>query len=952
MKKLLLMLCMVVGIGMYSMAKPTTWESKPTNAAGYDSALEGSSSTTTKIPTGWWIDKTANTKWDLTAKYASDGYYSRGTNGLTFGSGNAAIQTVTLETSAFPGTITNVTINGVSTNVSSSKKGNVTATVTVGTETFTATTSSNNTATAKDFVFTGSASGKITIVLTQAGDAGRQLNFKGLAVTYDTDGGDNPPVTTTVTPPTITISGEKQGNDYLVGATATISAETEMIQYTLDGTTPTTENGELYTEPIVLDKAQKYTIKAIALDDDFNASEVKALEVNIVEKIVTPPAGDTGTVVFIADGYTYTGTADIKVTFSGTQTSSKTIADQTWTATGVCALDFTATSQSTSYTDGSVCRWYSGDGITITPQTGIKITGLKMVSGTSNAVCSNGTPKLNSINSTAWVADGNTVATWAGTAVSEAFTFTNTAQIRFQYLEVTYEKVQTGPVVDKPIITITGEKSGEDYLIGATASISAPKASYIFYTTDGSDPKAEGNTAVKEVEATSVDLGKLALGETTIKAYIWDAEANASAVETVTVNVVKKPAGIFWSSDQCKIYIGEEPYTFPTLTNPNELKISYSIPAADAAIATIDKATGEITIVGEGSTTVRATYTSTDDSEFAGSWVQYTLTVAKRPAGDSMHATSYMFDFTAEEDFRGLGSYGMKFFSQTYTGSDYETDMENPVTKIIRKGVTLDFVLPDNYTSKMPTYRLYQGTAKKGDALRVYNAKLQFSVPAPGRIKSIVFHKGGSNNWNLTEVSENNGTNPTGWDGDVATWTSAEDESISTIWFNFNGNKHTRFTGITVEYDLQKPAMPYVVSETADAIVVECDDWCELHYTKKPESAAKAPSRAQLNDGTIEDTDEWYNHGSYQITIDKNNTVHQDRGYSFIANHAETGLKSDALNLYVGSDGTLTGVEGISAEADADAPVEFYDLQGRMVANPQGGIFIRRQGSKVTKVAM
>lgn len=951
MKKLLLMLCMVVGIGMYSMAKPTTWESKPTDAAGYDSALEGSSSTTTKIPTGWWIDKTANTKWDLTAKYASGGYYSRGTNGLTFGSGNAAIQTVTLETSAFPGTITNVTINGVSTNVSSSKKGNVTATVTVGTETFTATTSSNNTATAKDFVFTGSASGKITIVLTQAGDAGRQLNFKGLAVTYDTDGGDNPPVTTTVTPPTITISGEKQGNDYLVGATATISAETEMIQYTLDGTTPTTENGELYTEPIVLDKAQKYTIKAIALDDDFNASEVKALEVNIVEKIVTPPAGDTGTVVFIADGYTYTGTADIKVTFSGTQTSGKTIADQTWTATGVCALDFTATSQSTSYTDGSVCRWYSGDGITITPQTGIKITGLKMVSGTSNAVCSNGTPKLNSINSTAWVADGNTVATWAGTAVSEAFTFTNTAQIRFQYLEVTYEKVQTGPVVDKPIITITGEKSGEDYLIGATASISAPKASYIFYTTDGSDPKAEGNTAVKEVEATSVDLGKLALGETTIKAYIWDAEANASAVETVTVNVVKKPAGIFWSSDQCKIYIGEEPYTFPTLTNPNELKISYSIPAADAAIATIDKATGEITIVGEGSTTVRATYTSTDDSEFAGSWVQYTLTVAKRPAGDSMHATSYMFDFTAEEDFRGLGSYGMKFFSQTYTGSDYETDMENPVTKIIRKGVTLDFVLPDNYTSKMPTYRLYQGTAKKGDALRVYNAKLQFSVPAPGRIKSIVFHKGGENRWTLTEVSA--GEMPTTWaDDGTATWTAPENESISSVWFNFNGNKHTRFTGITVEYDLQKPAMPYVVSETADAIVVECDDWCELHYTKKPESAAKAPSRAQLNDGTIEDTDEWYNHGSYQITIDKNNTVHQDRGYSFIANHAETGLKSDALNLYIGSEGTLTGVEGISTEADADAPVEFYDLQGRMVANPQGGIFIRRQGMKVTKVAL
>lgn len=510
--------------------------------------------------------------------------------------------------------------------------------------------------------------------------------------------------------------------------------------------------------------------------------------------------------------------------------------------------------------------------------------------------------------------------------------------------ELPVKVAKTGPVVDMPEIIITGEKSGDDYLIGTTAAISAPNAAAIQYTTDGSDP----NNA-DMVEKQTIELGKLALGETTIKAIALDSELNISKVAEITVKVVKKPAGISWSSDQCKVYIDEEPYSFPTLTNPNELKISYSIPAADAAIATIDKATGEITIVGEGSTTVRATYTSTDDSEFAGSWVQYTLTVAKRPAGESVHATSYMFDFTDEADFRGLASYGMTFFTNGQENNKYETDMDNPVTTIIRKGVTLDFIVPDGIST---SYRLYQGSLKKGDALRVYNAKLQFSVPAPGRIKSIVFHKGGSNNWNLTEVSENNGTNPTGWDGDVATWTSAEDESISTIWFNFNGNKHTRFTGITVEYDLQKPAMPYVVSETADAIVVECDDWCELHYTKKPESAAKAPSRAQLNDGTIEDTDEWYNHGSYQITIDKNNTVHQDRGYSFIANHAETGLKSDALNLYVGSDGTLTGVEGISAEADADAPVEFYDLQGRMVANPQGGIFIRRQGSKVTKVAL
>ena len=197
----------------------------------------------------------------------------------------------------------------------------------------------------------------------------------------------------------------------------------------------------------------------------------------------------------------------------------------------------------------------------------------------------------------------------------------------------------------------------------------------IQYTLDGTTPTAENG----ELYTDPIALDKAQ--KYTIKAIALDDDFNASEVKTLEVNVVKKPAGISWSSDQCKVYLGEEPYSFPTLNNPNELKISYSIPADDAAIATIDKNSGEITIVGEGSTTVCATYTSTDDSEFAGSWVQYTLTVAKRPAGESVHATSYTFTFTDEADFRGLGSYGMKFFEQTYSGSDYETDMDNPITK-------------------------------------------------------------------------------------------------------------------------------------------------------------------------------------------------------------------------------------------------------------------------------
>ena len=42
-----------------------------------------------------------------------------------------------------------------------------------------------------------------------------------------------------------------------------------------------------------------------------------------------------------------------------------------------------------------------------------------------------------------------------------------------------------------------------------------------------------------------------------------------------------------------------------------------------------------------------------------------------------------------------------------------------------------------------------------------------------------------------------------------------------------------------------------------------------------------------------------------------------------------------------------SGVEGI--EADNNAPVEYYNLQGIKVANPQGGVFIKLQGEKASK---
>ena len=56
-------------------------------------------------------------------------------------------------------------------------------------------------------------------------------------------------------------------------------------------------------------------------------------------------------------------------------------------------------------------------------------------------------------------------------------------------------------------------------------------------------------------------------------------------------------------------------------------------------------------------------------------------------------------------------------------------------------------------------------------------------------------------------------------------------------------------------------------------------------------------------------------------------------------------------NVLVKGDKTGSAIETVEA-ADADAPVEFFNLQGVRVANPENGLFIRRQGNKVEKVVI
>lgn len=59
------------------------------------------------------------------------------------------------------------------------------------------------------------------------------------------------------------------------------------------------------------------------------------------------------------------------------------------------------------------------------------------------------------------------------------------------------------------------------------------------------------------------------------------------------------------------------------------------------------------------------------------------------------------------------------------------------------------------------------------------------------------------------------------------------------------------------------------------------------------------------------------------------------------------GSRSVTWNWY--TLGSSTGIDNVAA-GNVDAPAEYFNLQGVRVANPENGIFICRQGNKVTKV--
>jgi hypothetical protein len=246
MKKLLLLLTLIVSAGISLSA--TTWESVKTTTTDWDAVFDYEKYNSSTAPTTW-TDTSNELKaaWTFSYEWASTAvYFARTTNGIQLGSSNATISSFTLQTSDIPGTITAVTVEGVSSNGST-----LTVKVTVGGIEFpNENTNQKVSSTASDYKFVGNGSGAITISITNI-QSTKNIKLKGLKVEYTVE-------QKAVSDPKFT---ETEGEN---GFSVAMSCATDgaSIYYTTDGSTPDA-NSTKYTAPITY--TDPISIQAVAI---------------------------------------------------------------------------------------------------------------------------------------------------------------------------------------------------------------------------------------------------------------------------------------------------------------------------------------------------------------------------------------------------------------------------------------------------------------------------------------------------------------------------------------------------------------------------------------------------------------------------------------------------------------------------------------------------------------
>lgn len=155
-----------------------------------------------------------------------------------------------------------------------------------------------------------------------------------------------------------------------------------------------------------------------------------------------------------------------------------------------------------------------------------------------------------------------------------------------------------------PTVTIGGKvaTSTGKVVKNTSANSDWTKTSKVTFT-----PAVDGESGVIEISVSSVKAG-----------YICALEIDTKEDESG-----KTPTTLSWSAPTATVDLAGEAKEFPTLTKDPASITGITYTSSNADVATVNEATGEITLVACGQTTIKAAYAG--DDTYASSSATYTL---------------------------------------------------------------------------------------------------------------------------------------------------------------------------------------------------------------------------------------------------------------------------------------------------------------------------------------
>ena len=431
-------------------------------------------------------------------------------------------------------------------------------------------------------------------------------------------------------------------------------------------------------------------------------------------------------------------------------------------------------------------------------------------------------------------------------------------EVKFDFTTNQYGQVIGSSTVDKymedgasfseGVITITANKltgSGVRFWDGgATAN---PRYTFRCNKNSGITVSIDGGT-ISKIVFTGTNCNSFKVGDTAIKNMTWEGSSSSVAfvnggsktvqIKTMTVTYTggavdnREDAGLSFSETEVQANLGEA-FTAPTLTKATTAAVTYS--SDKETVATVDAATGDVTIVGVGTTKITAKAEAND--EYKAGEASYYLTVVKPDPENTFYKSAMGADFTLE---------------------------------------------------------------KSGD-LVVWSVDTEY-----GYLKGSAYNKGVN---------------------------AATAYAFVALDLSDKKDVNLIFDNVFNQYKLNNEMID--VADFKGFAFIVAREQGTAEWTTVQEMAAPA-------------TFSWdfYTVGPVDLSAYSGKKI--ELGFKYVSTDKVAGTW-EIKNIFVtGVDGT-TAIEDIEA---ADAPAEYYNLQGIRVDNPASGLYIKRQGNKVSKVIL